>query len=367
MRLIIDAHLDLAMNVVHSDRDLTQELDVVRGQESHMTDELYRGRATTTLPEMRRGGIGTCIATLVGRSGPTYERPAAHRRTDIDFATRMGAHANAHAQLACYRLLEQQGQVRLIRTARELDEHWQSWQQPAGDALPIGIILSMEGADSIVAPEQAEQWWDQGLRAVGPVHYGHSHYAAGTGVTGPLTPDGVKLLGEFERLGMLLDVTHMCDQSMAHALEIYAGPVLASHHNCRELVPGDRQLTDDQIKLLIDRDAVIGAAMDNWMLYPGWQRGKTSPEVVGLDDVANHIDHVCQLAGNTNHSAIGSDLDGGYGTEQTPRDVDSIADMQVLDGVLAARGYDDEARDRIFHGNWLRLFRRTLPSGKNDK
>jgi membrane dipeptidase len=161
---------------------------------------------------------------------------------------------------------------------------------------------------------------------------------------------------------MILDVTHLCDQSMAQALDLFDGPVLASHHNCRALVPGDRQLTDEQIMRLIGRGAVIGAALDAWMLYPNWVRGKTSPQVVGLEAVADHIDRVCQLAGNANHTAIGSDLDGGFGTEQTPRDLDTIADLQKLDQILARRGYSDGDIDNIFHGNWLRFFAEALPA-----
>ena len=199
--------------------------------------------------------------------------------------------------------------------------------------------------------------------AVGPAHYGRSHYAYGTGVSGPLSEMGVELLKQFRRLGMILDVTHLSDQSMEQALDLYDGPVLASHHNCRALVPGDRQLTDDQIKRLVARDAVIGAALDAWMLYPGWERGKTLPTVVGLSAVADHIDHVCQLAGDAKHAGIGSDLDGGFGYEQTPHDLNTIADLQKLGVILAARSYKDADIDLIFHGNWLRFFRDNLPDG----
>jgi membrane dipeptidase len=145
-------------------------------------------------------------------------------------------------------------------------------------------------------------------------------------------------------------------------MSIHQGPVWASHHNCRALVPGDRQLSDEQIKLLVERDGVIGAALDAWMLYPGWKRGQTSPSVVSLQAVADHIDHVCQIAGNARHAAIGSDLDGGFGTEQTPHDLDTITDLHKLEDILATRGYPAQDIDGIFHGNWLRLFRQSLPA-----
>ena len=219
----------------------------------------------------------------------------------------------------------------------------------------------MEGTDPIVSPAQASEWWEAGLRAAGLAHYGRGQYAYGTGVTGPLSPRGVELLKEFSRLGMILDVTHLCDQSMEQAMDLFDGPVLASHHNCRALVPGDRQLADEQIKRLVERGAVIGTALDAWMLYSGWIRGVTQPEVVGLASVADHIDHVCQIAGNARHAAIGSDLDGGFGIEQTPHDLNTIADLQKLAMILSERGYHESDIDCIFHGNWLGFFSSALP------
>jgi membrane dipeptidase len=248
----------------------------------------------------------------------------------------------------------------MIRTASQLDEHWRRWSaDPQGT--PIGYILAMEGADPIVDVDHAAAWWELGLRSVNLAHYGQSRYAVGTGGDGPLTPDGVRLLEEFERLGMILDATHLSDTSFFQALDAFGGPVLASHNNCRALVPDGRQFSDEQIRRLIDRGAVIGAALDAWMLYPAWVRGRTTRDVVALDAVADHIDHVCQLAGNARHAAIGSDLDGGFGTEQVPSGLDRISDLQRLDGILAARGYPPADIDAIFHGNWLRFFREHLP------
>ncbi|MCH8962154.1 MAG: membrane dipeptidase [Bacteroidetes bacterium] len=357
---LFDAHLDLAWNAASFNRDLTLSVADLRQREAHMTDLRSRGWCTTTLPELRRAGVAVCVATLLARSGLDQQPQPGYSRTDLDYANQAIAYAAAHGQLAYYRLLEQQGHLRILRTASDLDAHWRAWKHNDG-AIPLGIILSMEGCDPIVTPDQAEAWWHDGLRAAGLTHYGQGHYAYGTGVVGPLSDEGVALLHQFARLGIALDVTHLCDQSMAQALDVFDGPVLASHHNCRALVPGDRQLTDAQIKRLITRDAVIGAALDGWMLYPGWERGQTSPEVVGLDAVADHIDHVCQIAGNTRHSAIGSDLDGGFGADQTPRDLDTIADLQSLAGILTGRGYTDEDIEAIFHGNWLRFFREALP------
>jgi membrane dipeptidase len=360
-RPIFDAHLDLAWSALYFNRDLLLDVADVRRHESGMTDERARGHNTLTFPELRKAGIRACVATLLARGGPEQTRPAAYKRTDLDYNNPTHACAIAQGQLAYYRLLERQGVIRFIASATDLRAHWNS----ASSGAPLGVILSMEGADPIITIDQVEEWWDAGLRAVGPAHYGRGQYAYGTGVVGPLGPAGRALLREFDRIGMILDVTHLCDDSMAEALDVFGGRVLASHHNCRALVPGDRQLADEQIKQLIEREAVIGAALDAWMLHPNWIRGQTRPEVVGLDAVADHIDHICQIAGNTRHCAIGSDLDGGFGFEQTPRDLNTIADLQKLADILAARKYSDESIDMIFHGNWLRFFGEALPQHKD--
>ena len=360
MRTIFDGHLDLSWNALSWGRDITLNLDELNAGERGLTDHPSRGRATTTLPEMRKGGIAACQATLLARARPGRSPAEGASRTSLDFANQEIASATARGQLAYYELLERRGQLRMIRTAADLDRHWSDWASDPGKT-PIGYILAMEGADPIVDIEHAEIWWELGLRSVNLAHYGPSRYAVGTGGDGPLTPDGVRLLEKFGRLGMILDATHLSDTSFFEALDRFAGPVLASHNNCRALVPDGRQFSDEQIRLLIDRGAVIGAALDAWMLLPGWIRGQTSRESVTLEAVADHIDRICQLAGNGRHAAIGSDLDGGFGTEQVPSGLDRISELNRLDAILSARGYPSAEIDAIFHGNWLRFFREHLP------
>jgi membrane dipeptidase len=375
MKLILDAHLDLSWNALSYDRDQLLSIDELRAAEAGMTGK-SRGNCTVSLPEMRRGGVAVCLATLLCRAlpgslpemddnlGSTGQRRHGEviLREDLDYANQSIACAAAQGQLAYYRLLEAQGHIRMIRDALALDGLWAQWEQGHGDAgVPIGYILSMEGADPIVEPEQAAWWWQQGLRTVCLAHYGPSAYAMGTGGDGPLTPLGRELLKEFERLGMILDLVHTADTALSQALEIYSGPVFISHGNCRALVPHDRQISDEQIRQVVARGGVIGAVLDAWMLAPDYHRDDPNRPQPTLAHVADHIDHVCQLAGNARHSAIGSDLDGGFGTEQSPTDLDTIADMQKLEGILAGRGYSDIDIDGIFHGNWLRFFREALP------
>ncbi len=355
--LIVDAHLDLAMNVLVWNRDLKRSAHETRELEAGMTQK-GRGGGTVGLPDMHRGQIGLCCATVLGRVNPESQLP-------LDFRTHEGAYAHCHGELALYRELERQGLLRMIRTRGDLEDHLTQWPADGGETgtdHPIGMILLMEGADPIVEPAQAEQWWDAGLRMIGLAHYGPSAYAFGTDSAGPLTAWGRELCAEMDRLGMILDASHLTDESFNDALDRFSGPVMASHSNCRALVPGDRQLSDEMIRRLLDRDAVIGVVADAWMLEAGWIRGETRPDRVTLQTIADHVDHICQLAGNADHVAIGSDLDGGYGTEQTPNDLDTIADLQKLLPILEGRGYSQDDLAKIAHGNWIRFLRDHLPS-----
>jgi membrane dipeptidase len=351
--LIVDAHLDLAWNAIDWNRDLMLPVDVIRRRELGMVDK-GRGCNTVSFPELRRGQVGLFIATLLARLLRPTLIPAIQRYESME-----AAYAAARGQLAYYRALEQKGVLRWIKDAATLDAHVRAWTTEDTNAEPLGFILSMEGADPVLAPSQVEEWWDAGLRIIGPAHYGVSPYVHGTGTEGGLFPQGPALLKDMERVGMILDVTHLSDQCFDEALDLYAGPVLASHHNCRALVPNQRQLTDDQIKRLIARGAVIGIALDAWMLYPGWIRGTTTPDAAGVKLVSmiDHIDRVCQIAGNAKHAAIGTDLDGGFGREQSPADLDTIADLQRLPALMRRRGYEEEAIRGIMHGNWVRFFR----------
>jgi membrane dipeptidase len=348
--LAVDAHLDLSWNALNWNRDLTLNVSEIRELERGM-QEANRGTNTVSFPELRKGEVAISLATVLARASDGQE-------ARLDYRNQQIAYAMAQGQLAYYRLMEREGHLRMLRDWSSLEAHLREWEQTGGNGVPLGFILSMEGADPIVSPNQVIEWWDNGLRVVGPVHYGISAYAHGTGSPGGLTPKGRDLLKAMSEVGMILDVTHLADGSFWEAVELFQGPLLASHHNCRSLVPGDRQLTDEQINLLIQRDSVIGAAFDAWMLYPGWVAGQTSNTVVSLEAVVDHIDHVCQLAGNACHSALGTDLDGGFGTEQSPYDLRTIADLQKIPGLLRKRGYRESDVEAIMHGNWYRFFRK---------
>lgn len=356
--LIVDAHLDLSWNALQWNRDLLRSVATIRTIES-ATPGKGRGLGTVAFPEMRQGRIALSIVTLIARA---TGRPIAH----IDYAAPVQAYGIAHGQLAYYRGLERLGEVRIVTDLPGLDAHmaeWRAWEAADATAAPpaLGFVISMEGADPILAPEQLVEWHAVGLRLLGITHYGPGRYAGGTGTELGLSDIGPPLLREMDRLGVLLDLTHCSDQSFWQALEHYGGPVLASHNNCRALVPHQRQFSDDQIRAIIARDGVIGAALDAWMIRPAWvigDRHDPANPTVTLSHVVDHIDHICQLAGSSRHAALGTDLDGGFGREQSPQDLDTIADLQKFADLLGARGYPPDDIAAIMHGNWLRLLRR---------
>ena len=355
--LIIDAHLDLSMNALQGNRDLLSSAYTIRTQEVGIPG---KGQGTVAFPEMRHGRISLSFVTLFARS---TGRPAPH----FDFASSVQSYGIAQGQLAYYHALEEEGHIRIITARENLDSHiedWRTWESEMTDDAsdpdntpPLGFVISMEGADPILRPDQLEVWVNGGLRLIGLTHYGPGRYAGGTGTEIGLTELGPPLLAEMERLGVILDLTHCSDQSFWEALEHYNGLVLASHNNCRSLVPHQRQFSDEQLRAIFERDGVIGAAFDAWMLHRGWVTGVTRHDAVTLNTVVDHIDYICQLAGNARHAAIGTDLDGGYGREQSPSDLDTIADLQKIPGLLEARGYSDDDIDAIMHGNWLRFLR----------
>ena len=353
--LIFDAHLDLAMNAMEWNRDLTLPLDEIRGREEGLSDKPDRGNSTVSFPEMRRAGIGLCVATQIARFvKPTHPLPGWNSVPQ--------AWAQTQGQLAWYRAMEEAGELTPIRDRAELQRQVELWKNPT-PRTPIGYVMSLEGADSIITPAYVERSFSQGLRALGPAHYGLGRYAQGTDATGGLGPRGRELLAEMQRLGVILDATHLCDDSFWQALDCFQGPVWASHHNCRALVPHNRQLSDEMIRALVDRGAVIGMVFDAWMMVPGWIRGQTTPQSAGLllERIIDHADHICQIAGNANHVGIGSDLDGAYGNEQTPSDLKSIHDLTRLPDLFRKRGYNPNDIENVMSGNFLRFLSQNLP------
>lgn len=366
MHLIIDGHLDIAMNALTYERDQRLTVAQIRQREIKLTGD-EPGICTTSVEEMRRANVGLAVTTVIARTKANVAPDRLTPRYGLDHPTQDMAYASAMGQLAYYNALAKQGHVRIIRTAADLAAHWAVWKQPIiHPKTPLGLIITMEGADPIVEPEEVQEWHAAGLRSLMLAHFGPSAYASGTPSKTapedlPLTDKGRALLVEMAKLKMPLDLTHLSDRSFFDAIDSYEGVVYASHSNCRTLAPSVRQLTDKQIRLIQERDGVIGVALHIGMLrWPSVGEGVKRRDAT-LETVAIHIDHLCQLAGDAKHAAIGSDLDGGFGTEHSPQDLDTVADLHKLGAILKTRGYSDEDVALIFSGNWLRFWTANLP------
>lgn len=356
--LFFDAHLDLSMNAMEWNRDLRWTVSEIRASESGMTDKAGRGGNTVSLGALREGNVAVVVGTQLGRyTKQSNPLPGASWHSPEQ------AWAHTQGQAEWYREMERDGQLRLITNIAQLDQHLADWENDP-ETTPVGLIRSLEGADSLVTMDHLDRAFEDGLRAIGPAHYGPGTYAQGTDATGGIGIKGRELLRRMEELNIILDATHLCDDSFREAMDHFGGPVWASHSNCRALVPHHRQFSDDQLHELIERGAVIGAAFDAWMLSANWIRGKSTPRSAGvtLASVADHIDHVCQLAGNSRHAGIGSDLDGAFGKEQSPADVDTIADLQKIPDILRGRGYNEQDIANICSNNWLNFLRMTWRS-----
>lgn len=342
---LFDAHLDLAMNALEWNRDYTDSLDNIRARERNLHDKPDRGRGVISFDEMKQAGARVCIATQIARFVekdnvlPGWHSPAQ-------------AWAQTQGQRAWYEEMEKAGFLTQLRDWPSLKSFWEQ-----EDSHSLGYILSLEGADSIVDLGHLEVAYTYGLRALGPAHYGPGRYAFGTDSEGPMPARGLELLKKMGELGIILDVTHLSDQCFWTALDLYQGPLWASHHLCRSLTPHNRQLSDEMIRALLDRGAVIGLALDAWMIVPGWERGVSTPAStdVSLRHVAEHLDHICQLAGHARQVGLGTDLDGGFGTEQTPIEIQQYRDLPKFADLLKEKGYSRSDVQGIWGENWMQF------------
>jgi membrane dipeptidase len=352
--LIFDAHLDLALNAIDWNRDLRQSVYDIRAQEQllQMT-ALGRGNGTVSFPELKRAGVAVGVATVISRQ----EQLINH---ELGCTTPEACYAMAMAHLAYYRAMERSGWVRQLRTKNDLQSHLEKAKVTPNQG-PFGFILSMECGDPVLDPENIHEWYDQGLRAIGITHYGCNRYGGGTRSEVGLAIEALPLLKHIEKLGIALDMTHLSDVAFWQVADRFSGRVLASHQNARKFCDWQRQFSDEQLKFVIERNGVIGMAFDAIMLEPGLVRGVTKPSVT-MDRVVENIDHICQLAGNVKHVGIGTDLDGGFGTEQCPADLDTITDVQKLIPLLDQKGYPRQDIEAIMHGNWIRFFSEILPN-----
>lgn len=366
--LIFDGHLDLAYNALFHRRDLTKPVYELRDREdprplgpSH-PDSLRsrkrpaspaRGTPTVAFPELRKGHIGIFMSTIMARV------QVSGNQLDDGMRTQQAAHAIGQSHLHYYKALQEEGYLRFITDSKTLNEIIIEWKNPKKET-PFGLVLSMESADPILDPNQVQWWFEQGLRSVGPMHFGANTWGHGTGTRGGLYACTYPLLDALAETTIALDLTHASDLSFWQLLDYWKGPVHASHCMCRALVPGQRHLSDDMIRAIIDRNGIIGIVFAEYMLNPeiNFDDPTSYPTTAKrtMSAAIDHIDHICQIAGNCNNVSIGSDLDGGFGRELAPTDYDTIDDLQRFLEKLEHRGYSTSDIEAIAHGNLLNFF-----------
>ncbi len=345
-------------------RDYTRSVQETRRLEANTDIPDWNGDCIVGWPEYQSGQVAVVFATL-------FATPAKKKEPyeTVWYTNAETAHRLYRDQINVYRKLvdAHPDKFRLIASTKELDSVIEDWSKPVqdGEGHPVGLIYLMEGADGIRSPKELSEWYDMGLRLIGLAWAG-TRYCGGTQEPGPLTPEGRELITAMADYNFVLDLSHMDQAAALESLDRYEGPVMATHSNCAALMKGadtNRHLPDHVIEGLIERDGVIGLIPLNSFLKVGWLRKNGSRrDEVHLDTLIAHIDHVCQIAGDSLHAGIGSDFDGGFGLQSIPSELDSIADLQKIAVGLKARGYNETDVENILGGNWLRFLRRNLPT-----
>lgn len=378
--LLIDAHEDLAWNMAAFGRDYTLSASETRRREAGTPIPALNDDTLLGYPEYRRGKVAVVVGSL-------FAAPARHRAGEwekLAYEDTQQAHRLYTNQIDRYERLtdEHPACFRLLKTRPDLEAVIAAWEQapdwlptpaeerpepqiprPAPDGPPVGIVISMEGAEAIRQVGELEDWYARGVRGIGPAWVG-TRFCGGTREPGPLTSEGFALLERMASLNLALDLTHMDEQAVLQALDAYPGPLLASHSNALALLPGaagNRHLSDRVIRGMLERDGIIGVVGFNAFLKAGWRKGDQRAEV-GLEQIVAQIDYICQMAGDAHHAAIGTDFDGGFGWQSVPHEIDTIADLQKLAPMLAEKGYTQDNIAAVLSGNWLGLLRRILPA-----
>ena len=359
MPLILDAHQDLAWNISVFDRDYTRSVQETRQLERALPVITHNGQSLLGSPEFQRGQIAIIFSTLF--APPIRKKMGAWDK--LAYRNVEEAHQLYRDQIDIYRRLvdEHPHKFDIIRSVRDMDLLLTKWQNP-DEEHPTGLVLLMEGAEGVRAPEELEEWWELGLRIIGPAWAG-TRYCGGTMEPGPLTNEGRELLAAMAEFGFTLDLSHMDEKAALESLDIYEGAIIASHSNALALLPNaqsNRHLSDRVIRGIIERDGIIGVVLFNSFLQVGWKK-PDKREQVTLTHVIDHIDHICQLAGDAHHVGIGSDFDGGFGLESVPKEIDSVADLQKLSPLLAKRGYAKLDIKAILGENFINHLKKNLP------
>jgi membrane dipeptidase len=322
--LIVDAHLDIAWNAISDGR----------GFLSPPAPGYLVSRSS-----LLAAGVGLVFATI-------YCAPARGRRamrTRFVYENAHEANLMATAQVNYYRSCG----LELIGDSKALAAYARGWRKGRAAA-----VLLMEGADPIETPAQLGAWVHRGVRIVGPAWSG-TRYSGGTGVPGGLTDLGRQLLKAMRRQHVILDLSHMAEQAVADAFELWRGPIMASHSNARELAPGDRQVSSATVAEIARRGGMVGVSF-----YKGHLRARGEGSDAGLDDLVAHLVHHARSAGGPEHVGLGTDLDGGFDARHAA--IDDLGKLKTLQARLRLH-FNRAQVEGIMGGNWLDFLSRSLP------
>jgi membrane dipeptidase len=361
--LIVDAHEDIAYNMLTFGRDYTRSAAETRQVETASASQTieHNGESVLGWPDYQRGRVAVIFSTLFA----TPLRRVTGAWDTQSYADDNQARRLYRTHLDTYRALTDRSpdHFQFIATRTDLETVLADWNDPARLTHPVGLVPLMEGAEGVRSPAELDEWWQAGLHMIGPAWAG-TRFCGGTHDPGPLTDDGRALLEAMAEMGFTLDLSHMDELSARQSLDMYEGPIIASHANAAALLPGydgNRLLPDDVIKGLIARDAIIGVVPFCRFLKNDWNMGDRRDDIT-LATVAAHVDYICQMAGDARHAGLGSDFDGGFGLSAIPAGMDTIADLQDLGPILKAKGYHNEEVSAILGENWLRHLRAYLPT-----
>jgi len=364
MVLIVDSHEDIAYNVLNFSRDYLRAASETRALEKDSGIPAINGESLIGWPDYQRGKIAIVFGTLfiVPQAYHTGQWGNMTYRNPSEAASLHQAQVDVYHRLAD----ENPEKFKLIINKSELDAIVAEWENKPISypdlTNPVGIIMTMEGAEGIGSLDELHKWWELGVRIIGPVWAG-GRFCGGTRQNGSFTSEGYKLLEMMAELGFVLDMSHMSEVSVLQAVDRYEGEMIASHANAKALlknVPHQRHLTDTAIKRIAERSGVIGVIPYNNFLKSDWSPADNRKDIT-LEHLVDHIDHICQLTGSIEHAGIGSDFEGGFGFPDVPYEIDTISDLQKIALVLQKRGYCPDDIKQIMGYNWIKKMRSALP------
>lgn len=356
-KILIDAHEDIAYAAISFNRDYSKSAADIRQVEQYTDIPQWNGHAMLGYADWQKANVGIIFATL-------FVMPKQYQTGDwekVVYRNFQEAGSLLQQQVDYYYRLEENYPEKFIvlNNNSQYQNHWKILQSASQHSHPIGLVLLMEGAEGLQHGEEIEDWYHKGVRIVGPAWAG-GKFSGGMYEPGGLTNQGRLLLEIMSDLGMGLDISHMSEQAVYQALDLYEGAILSSHANVKSLLQGvgeERHLSDTIIRRIAERDGVMGVMPYNQFLVTNWTKSFARDKVT-LEHYINHIDHICQITGSANHVAIGTDFDGGYGYPDVPAELKSIGDLPQVDEILATRGYNQEEVNAIFAMNWKRILDR---------